>query len=402
MSKACSPKRTIEVLQEFSIPLISGVIVAIAWANLSSHSYHSFLHASLFGAKHGINFHFLVNDIFMVFFFGIATKEITESLLPGGALNPMKKAITPILGTLGGVVMPIIVYLAWVWFSGDQSIINGWGIPTATDIALAWLVARQVFGKGHPAISFLLLLAIADDGIGLFIIAVFYPDPHNPVQPIYLLLVCVGMLLAYGLRKMRVKSYWPFLFGGGIFSWCGLYFSHLHPALALVSIVPFMPASKHDEGIFIESEGGEDVHEVSVLSRFEKELKLPVDIGLFCFGLANAGVEFSSIGNATYAVFLGLAIGKTFGVFSFAFVGYRVFGFPLPTGMDLKSLFVAGSVASIGLTVALFVAGVAFTDLELQGAAKMGALFSAFLSIVAISLGRIFKVHNTLAIQRGL
>ncbi len=79
---------------------------------------------------------------------------------------------------------------------GEGSLSRGWGIPTATDIALAWLVARAVFGKGHPAINFLLLLAVADDAIGLGIIAVFYGDPSNPARPEWLGLVAAGMAIA--------------------------------------------------------------------------------------------------------------------------------------------------------------------------------------------------------------
>ena len=137
--------------------------------------------------------HFLINEIFMVFFFGIAVKEITESVLPGGALNPIPKAINPLMGTLGGILGPVGLYflLTWIIYGGTNNfteVANGWGIPTATDIALAWLVARLVFGNGHPAVNFLLLLAVADDAIGLGIIAVFYPDPEYPVQPAWLLL----------------------------------------------------------------------------------------------------------------------------------------------------------------------------------------------------------------------
>ena len=84
-----------------------------------------------------------------------------------------------------------------------MTVANGWGIPTATDIALAWLVARVVFGRGHSAVSFLLLLAVADDGIGLGIIAVFYPDPNHPVQTIWLLLVAAGMGVAWGMRSVE-------------------------------------------------------------------------------------------------------------------------------------------------------------------------------------------------------
>ena len=85
------------------------------------------------------------------------------------------------MATLGGVIGPAFVYLALNHFIGSAELLRGWGIPTATDIAFAWLVARTVFGVDHPAISFLLLLAVADDGIGLAIIAVFYPDPLLPV-----------------------------------------------------------------------------------------------------------------------------------------------------------------------------------------------------------------------------
>src|SRR5690606_1784890 len=141
------------------------------------------------------------NDIFMALFFGLAAKEIVEAAMPGGALNPVKKAINPLLGTIGGVLGPVGVYFLFVFLTGNQDIARGWGIPTATDIALAWLVARVVFGVGHPAVSFLLLLAVADDAIGLGIIAIFYPDPEHPVEPAYIAVVAAAMAIAYGLRR---------------------------------------------------------------------------------------------------------------------------------------------------------------------------------------------------------
>ena len=384
-----SNNKHIATLQEFSIPLIGGVILALVWANISPHSYHHFIHWSPLGPDSHFNFHFLMNDIFMVIFFGLAAKEITESVLPGGALNPVKKAINPLLGTLGGVFGPIGAYLAWVAFTGDQTIAGGWGIPTATDIALAWLLARMIFGNGHPAVNFLLLLAVADDGIGLGIIAVFYPDPNHPVQPAYLGLVLGAMAFAYALRKKDVRNFWYYLIGPGILSWVGLFLAHLHPALALVAIVPFMPAGTHDEGIFEES--GD--HYTDTLNVFEHFFKLPVDIGLLGFGLANAGVELSTVGNATVAVLLGLAVGKTAGIYLFSMAGHYL-GFPLPDGMNGKSLFITGLVAGLGLTVALFVAGVAFTDPNLQGAAKMGALLSALIAPLAFITARAIGIRR--------
>lgn len=367
----------IKILQEFSIPLIAGVLAALVWANVSYESYEHFVHWSPLGHGSHLNFHFAMNDIFMALFFGIAAKEITEACLPGGALNPPKKAINPLLGTIGGVVGPVGAYFAYVALTGSNEIANGWGIPTATDIALAWLVARLAFGEGHPAISFLLLLAVADDGLGLGIIAIFYPDPANPVQPAFLGLVAGAMLFAYGLRKKKVHNFWAYLLGPGILSWFGLLQAHLHPALALVAVVPFMPNMGHDEGMYAENPA--EHHDT--LNEFEHSFKLPVDIGLFGFGLANAGVAFSAVGDATWAVLVALLLGKTVGIFFFSALGHKL-GFPLPEGMNLRSLFVAGLTASLGLTVALFVAGVAFTEPTLQGAAKMGAL----LSVVAVPM----------------
>lgn len=384
----------ITLLQEFSIPLIAGVILAVIWANLAPESYHHLVHGSPF-SEGGVSLHFLFNDIFMVFFFGIAAKEITESCLPGGALNPPRNAVNPLLATLGGVLGPILVYMVWTHvITGDETIGKGWGIPTATDIALAWLVARMVFGKGHPAVSFLLLLAVVDDGIGLAIIAVFYPDPSHPVQPAYILLVVAAMMLAWFMRRNGVKSFWAYMTVPGIASWAGLYTAHLHPALALVAIVPFMPSAKVDKGLF-----AEDGNEKDTLNRFEHAFKLPVDLGLFGFGLMNAGVAFSSVGNATWGVLLALMLGKTFGVFGFAMLA-KTLGFPLPTGMNKKVLIVTGMVAALGLTVALFVAGVAFTDPGLQGAAKMGALGSVLIIPLAFGFGRWFRVKRITPIAK--
>jgi len=370
-------KKTIKWLQEYSIPLIAGVITALLWANLEPHSYHDLIHYEVF---RGVTVHFLVQDVFMVFFFAIAAVEITQSLRPGGALNPVKKALNPLMATAGGVIGPALVYTLLNLVIGTPELAKGWGIPTATDIALAWLVARTVFGANHAAVKFLLLLAIADDAIGLFIIAAFYPDPFNPVAPMWLLLVLAGMAAAYLLRKAKVRSYWPYLLAGGLLSWFGLYKAHMHPALALVFIIPFLPGPTEEE-------------EHSPLINFEHQWKVFIDLGLFFFGLANAGVAFSQIGPATWLVFSGLLLGKSMGIFGLGLLGDNI-GFPLPNTVGKKELLVAGIVAGLGLTVALFVAGAAFTDPVIQGAAKMGALFSAFIAVLAIVAGQVLGIKK--------
>ena len=339
---------------------------------------------------HYATLHFLINDIFMVFFFGIAAKEIAEAFLPGGALNPPSKAINPLLGTIGGVLGPVAAYFLFNSIMGDPSWSNGWGIPTATDIALAWLIARLVFGNGHPAIAFLLLLAVADDGIGLMIIALFYPTA--PPEWANLLWMIPGVAIAYGLRRMNVKSWMPYIFIGGAFSWWALFSANLHPALALVPIVPLLPGPKRDEGLF-----RDDVTtiETDTLNNFEHAMKAFVDFGLFFFAFANAGVPFSNVNELTWIVLLSLLVGKTVGIFMFSYIG-ELIGFKMPEGMNVKHLFVAGVVAGLGLTVALFVAGQAFKApyIDAQGAAKMGALFSGGIAILALVLGKMLGVKD--------
>ena len=365
---------------------MAGVVLAIVWANVNHESYHHFVHARLLGP---LSVHFLTNDMFMVFFFAIATVEITQSFLPGGDLSPPKKGVNPLLATIGGVLGPAAVYLLLNRYIGFPELVNGWGIPTATDIALAWLAARIVFGNNHPVIAFLLLLAIADDAIGLAIIAIFYPDPLIPVAPPWLLLTGAGMAAAYILRRFGCRNYRPYILFGGMLAWTGLYKAHLHPALALVFIIPFLPhATKEKKHMF-----EEDLADKSPLSQFEHEWKVIVDFGLFMFGLINAGVQFNGVGTATWLVLSSLLLGKTIGIFSFGYLGVKL-GFPLPSGMKFRELLLAGIIAGIGFTVALFVAGEAFTDPVIQGAAKMGALLSLFVSLFAVILGRALKIKR--------
>jgi len=153
--------------------------------------------------------------------------------------------------------------------------------------------------------------------------------------------------------------------------------------------VPFMPAASHDDGMF----APEEDHASDTLNRFQHTLKLPVDVGLFFFGLVNAGVSMGSVGQATVAVLLALLVGKTVGIYGFATLGAKL-GFPLPDGMNARSLIVVGVAASLGLTVALFVSNVAFADPGLQGAAKMGALLSAVGGPLAILVSRLLKVRR--------
>ena len=502
------------LVQKYSLPLLVGLVLGVVYANYDYDYYQYWLggghcceaakgdvclppaNATAEGCAwcearvarchwdmafpatvfhHPVTPMFIINDMFMAFFFGLAAKEITESCMPGGSLNPVRQALNPLFATVGGVIGPVGTYFGLSFlahrldfFPGYtfEQVAIGWGIPTATDISLAWMVALTTFGHGHPAIDYLLLLAVADDGIGMIIIAAAYGDPANPIRPEYLLITLGAMAFAYVLRRLKVKSWWVYVLGPGAASWIGLINAHLHPALALVFVIPFMPTDscydsvlnpvwrmcsckrrkKHGAGgnavspeeAFADGRrskkrrpslgmsvhgprhanneevaGGEgrdahedhtDAHEEfhkSPLHLFHQHTGLAIDFGMFFFAWANAGVRFDGFGAMSVVVVACLLLGKVLGIMGFAYLAVQL-GLPLPDGMGAKHIFTLSICAALGLTVALFVAGEAFSDPKLQAQAKMGALMSLIVAPLAIGIGKCLKVHDRLKEQHGL
>lgn len=369
-------KEIIKKIGDLSIPLILGIIVALSWANIDSYSYNSFIYNEL---APGINLHFLVNDIFLVLFFGSVGIEIVHGVAPGGNLYPIKNTVSNLLGALGGVLLPIAIFFLLNTFWGSPAYSNGWAIPTATDVAISLLFAHIIFGKKHPAFTFLLLLAIADDVVGLAIIALFYPDPELPVDPRWLSLVFVAVAIAWLLNKHKIRNYWIYLLTG-ILSWVGLHEANMHPSLALIFIIPFIPH---------EAEPGKERCQTE-LDRFEADFKPIVDYGLFFFGLSNAGVVFSSISVLTMIIFIALLAGKTFGIY--AMVKFAaLFKFNINSAITNLDLLLLSMTAGIGLTVSLFIAEIAYTDTAIGDAAKMGALFSLFNGFIALIIAKLIR-----------
>ena len=170
------------------------------------------------------------------------------------------------------------------------------------------MIARIIFPTGHPAVPFLLLLAIADDALGLIILAVFYPSGALSFTALGVLMTA-AVLSALWLRRRQIRSFWPYVLGPGALSWAALYWGGFHPALALVPIVPFMPHGGRDQGLFAPGE-----HRLpDTLNRFEHWWATPVQFVLLLFGFANAGVPFAQIGPGTYYVVAALLLGKPVG-----------------------------------------------------------------------------------------
>jgi len=371
-----------------SLLLVVGAVSALVWANLDLEHYTGFTHAV----------HFAVNDIGMVFFFGLATKEVYEATLPGGPLASPREAAVPVFAAVGGMAVPASLYLLTVWYLDRPDLHSGWAIPCATDIAFSYLVARVVFPLGHPAIPFLLLLAIADDALGLIVLAIFYPSGAVSATLLAGFLL-PAVALAWLLKRFGVEQFWWYLLGPGVLSWTGLYLGGLHPALALVPIVPFMPSGKLALNVI----GREEPVRIETLHHFEAWWKIPVQFVLLAFGLVNAGVPLTSVGVVTWVIAGSLVIGKPIGIVATTLMA-ELIGFRRAAGLDYRALVTLGVMAGIGFTVALFFTTASFKPGPILDQAKMGALFSFFAAFVAIAVGRALGIRSrpAAATHRGV
>lgn len=360
---------------DHSLVLPVGAAIALVWANASPQRYH--------GVAHRLEF--LVNDVGMVFFFALAAKEIVEATAPGGALHTWRRAALPGVAAVGGMIAPALLYVAYATLVREPALLRGWAIPCATDIAFSFLVARGIFYR-HPAIPFLLLLAIADDALGLVILALFYPvgQLHLTIGAAFM---SAALAVSFVLRRTGVRIFWAYVIAGGALSWVALFWGGLHPALALVPIVPFLPHAARDPGLFVESpETFRDP-----LTQFERWWKYPVQIVLFFFGLVNAGVEIHTIAHGTWAVLVAILIGKPVGIGLAVAIAVAA-GLQLPQRLHWRDLIVVGCAAGIGFTVALFFATAAFPPGPLLDQTKLGALLSVVSAVIAFGAALALRV----------
>lgn len=391
-------RRTFPLLDRFasdhSILLTLGAVAGLLWANLAADSY---LRLKAVGIAtlpwavaagghepHGMDLQYLVNDVLMAFFFAFVGKQVWKAVLPGGSLRDPQRALMPIVCAVGGMAGPAAIYLALVALSGHWGELHhGWAIPCATDIAFGYLIARLVFGKTHAGTTFLLLLAIADDALGLLVLAVFYPV--LPVRFAWLLLSVAAVGWGLVLRRAGFRSFWWYLAGPGVVSWLGFAFAGLHPALALLPIIPTMPSEAPSEGTIRRD----------TLDEFEAWWELPVAGILGLFGLLNGGVAVGAAGVATWCVVIALLAGKPVGICLTGLAAMKFLRLRLPEGVAMRGLLVIGCAAGIGFTVALFVASVAFGPGQVQDAAKLGALASCTAVVTAFVAAKVLRVQGS-------
>jgi NhaA family Na+:H+ antiporter len=336
-----------------------GAIIALAWVNTAPESYYDFT----------FSIAFVANDVGIAFFFALIAKEVVEATVPGGVLHPRRRALMPIVASLGATVVPALLHIRIVESLDEPMLTVGWRVALATDLAIGFFFARIIFGR-HPAVPFLLLLGIASDAIGFITVAVF--DPARDIRLASgVLMLAAAMAMAASLRRWRVRSFWPYVLTAGVASWVGMYLSGVHPALALVPVMPFLPHAKRDPGFFVDARP--DARDA--LSQFEVWWRYPAQVALFFFGLVNAGVPMGALEPGTWGLPLALIVGKPLGLFVGTGLA-RSLGLHLPHRVGWRELTVVGFIAAMGLTVGLFFAAAILPPGQLRSELSMGVLLS--------------------------
>ena len=354
------------------VPL--GVGVALVWANTTPQSYYELAEGLAFA----------VNEIGMAFVLAFLMQEVVEAMLPGGTLHTFRRGALPVVAAAGGTLGAIIVYRAVV-IAGDEPVqVLGWPIASAVDIAVAFLVARSIFGR-HAAVTFLLLLAIASDAIGLLLVSQRFPvgELHAGAPE----LVIFAIAIAYGLRQSKVRRIWPYILICGPLSWFGCFWSGVHPALALLPIIPFLPHTARELNPVVDRARGR--HQAA--AHFEYVFRYPVQVVAFLFGLVNGGVLMRGFGSGTWAVIAAALVGRPAGILVAIALALAA-GLQLPRRLGWRDMIVVAFAASSGFTFALFFASAAIPVGPTLIQAKLGALATVAGTLLALAAARVLRV----------
>ena len=355
--------------------LPAGALLALVWANVWPERYFTMAAALAFP----------VNEIAMVLFFGLIAQELFEEMMPGGALHQWRRWVVPIVAAAGGVAGAALVYGAFVSWQLEPMLHDGWPVVAGIDIAFAYVIVKGIFRR-HPAVSFLLLLAVASNVFGILAIAPqFLVGDRRAGGAAALMAAAIG--LAALLRRFRVYAFWPYLFGAGGLSWLALYVEGFHPGLALVPIVPFLPHARRRLGDFLADTDGKG----DSPRHFEHIWNAHVQVSLLLFGVVNAGVILDGYGNGTWATVLASLGGRTIGILA-GVAAVVALGLRLPAHLRWRELTVVALAASSGFTFSLFFATAIFPAGPLLAELKLGALLTGTGVLVALGVARLLHV----------
>ena len=353
--------------------LISAVIALIISNSNFSQLYFETLQSYLLIGINNIglkmSLHHWINDALMAVFFFFVTLEIKREFIQGELSSP-KQALLPIIAAIGGMLVPALIYIYINFGNGDT--INGWAIPSATDIAFS-LGVLSLLGSRVPISLkvFLTALAIIDDLGAIIIIAFFYTGDLSIQYLSLLLLTFIALLI---LNKSGIKKFLPYLILGLIL-WFFTYQSGVHATISGVLLATVIPHRKKNE-------------EYSLLTKIEHNISSYVAFGIMpLFALANAGVSLDGINLESFlspvplGIVLGLFVGKQIGVFLFSIISIKLKIAQMPNNANWMSFYGVGILAGIGFTMSLFIGNLAFVEnIEYIDGVKIGVLTGSLLS----------------------
>jgi NhaA family Na+:H+ antiporter len=328
-----------------------------------------FVGVNNFGLK--LSVHHWINDLLMAIFFFFVTLEIKREFIQG-ELSNLKKALLPIIGAVGGMVIPALVYVSINF--GNTETLNGWAIPSATDIAFS-LGILSLLGSRVPISLkiFLTALAIIDDLGAILIIAFFY---SGELSISYLSLILISYIFLLILNKFGIKKFFPYLIIGS-FMWFFTYKSGIHATIAgvlLASTIPHRVKDK-DFSLLIKIE-----HAISPYVAF---MIMPI------FAFANAGVSleglslYSLLKPVPLGILLGLFIGKQVGVMIFSYIAVKIGAAQMPDNSNWLTLYGVSILTGIGFTMSLFVGNLAFEEnVQYIDGVKIGVLVGSLMSTI--------------------
>ena len=309
-----------------------------------------------------------INDGLMAIFFFLVGLEIKREVL-AGELSSFDKAILPIMAAIGGMAVPGIIFAIINW--GTPENLNGWAIPTATDIAFALGILALIGSRAPISLKiFLLAIAIIDDLGAIVIIAIFYTSELSLSA---LSFSVIGFAAAVALNRMGVQRTAPYLLVG-IVMWVFVLKSGVHATLAGVLIAFTIPlkTKNEDEALLYKMEHG--------LHPWVAFLILPV------FAFANAGVNFTGIGiddllqPLTLGIAVGLFLGKQIGVFLATWIGVKSGIARLPENVSWKHVYGVACLTGVGFTMSLFIGSLAFTTADVMNSVRLGVVLGSVLS----------------------
>ncbi len=354
--------------------LLFAAIIALIVSNsnlselyFSTLNKYLFLGINNFGLKLSV-LHW-INDALMAIFFFFVTLEIKREFLQG-ELSNIKQALLPIIAAVGGMLIPALFYI-FINF-GDSETMNGWAIPSATDIAFS-LGVLSLLGKRVPLSLkvFLTALAIIDDLGAIVIIALFY---SGELSIKYLSLMLLAFIVLLVINKFNIKKFLPYLIVG-IFLWDFTHNSGIHATIAGVLLAMTIPHRKKDK-------------DFSLLIKIEHAISPYVAFGIMpLFAFANAGVSLEGLSFASLlnkvplGILLGLFVGKQLGVFLFSYVSIKMKIAQMPNNSNWFNFYGVGVLTGIGFTMSLFVGNLAFVEnMQYMDGVKIGVLTGSLLS----------------------